>query len=141
MINKYRLGRLLIKLLKPTQYSPFVSVCGILEEKNKILLIKNDYKTSLPGGLVRQGEELETALKREFFEETGLNIDVVKFLKYYDSPKRDTDSHSILFTYKVKKIKGKLKTSFEGEPVWVEKSKVKRIIHSENKKVIEDYLK
>ena len=52
---------------------------GIVIKDNKILLIKKvtgpyDGKLDLPGGTIEFQERPEDALKREFLEETGINI-------------------------------------------------------------------
>ena len=50
------------------------------KEKKGVYLIKqfrpaiNDYVLESPAGLVDNGESIETAAKREIFEETGLNV-------------------------------------------------------------------
>ncbi|MBO8183192.1 MAG: NUDIX hydrolase [Archaeoglobus sp.] len=60
---------------------PLVGVGAVILEENRILLIKrasepNKGLWSVPGGLVRLGERLEDALKREVKEETGLEVEV-----------------------------------------------------------------
>lgn len=63
-----------------------VRVGGILIEDNKILLLKHEgvgkmeYLWSPPGGGMEFGENAEENLKREFLEETGLNIRVDEML-------------------------------------------------------------
>ncbi len=62
-----------------------VRVCGICIQNDKILLIKhlylgNGYLWSPPGGGMQYGEKIEDALRREFAEETGLQISVGRFL-------------------------------------------------------------
>ena len=52
---------------------------GIVIKDNKVLLIKKvtgpyDGKLDLPGGTIEFQERPEEALKREFLEETGINI-------------------------------------------------------------------
>ena len=52
---------------------------GIVIKDNKILLIKKvtgpyDGKLDLPGGTIEFQERPEDTLKREFLEETGINI-------------------------------------------------------------------
>jgi 8-oxo-dGTP diphosphatase len=64
-----------------------IRVCGILRKENKILLIKHlnvgeDYLWSPPGGGLNYGETIQECLKREFYEETGLNIHVGNFLAF-----------------------------------------------------------
>jgi ADP-ribose pyrophosphatase YjhB (NUDIX family) len=60
------------------------SVYGIIIHDNKILMIRNksNGKFFFPGGGVNLGETLSDALKREVFEETGIKIEVEKFLHF-----------------------------------------------------------
>lgn len=60
---------------------PLVGVGAVIIENNRILLVKranepNKGKWSVPGGLVRVGESLVDALKREIREEVGVEIEV-----------------------------------------------------------------
>jgi ADP-ribose pyrophosphatase YjhB (NUDIX family) len=63
-----------------------VRVCGILIEKDRILLVNHRglNKTNLfwcpPGGGIQFGESAAESLQREFREETGLEIEVMDFL-------------------------------------------------------------
>ncbi|GAA0117029.1 NUDIX hydrolase [Clostridium senegalense] len=58
----------------------------IIDKNNSILLQKRispQKLWGLPGGLMELGESLEETGKREVFEETGLKIDNLKFLKIF----------------------------------------------------------
>ncbi len=59
------------------------SCFAIIEKDEKILLTfpKKQIVGEFPGGFVERGEGLETSLSREFFEETGLNIEFGKSSK------------------------------------------------------------
>ena len=63
-----------------------VRACGIAIRDNAILLVKHEgigRKNVLwapPGGGVEPGESSQEALKREFFEETGLDVEVGDFI-------------------------------------------------------------
>lgn len=97
---------------RPTSQSIRIRVCGILEEEGAILLIKHrgigpaGFLWSPPGGGLEFGEPVTERLKKEFIEETGLEIRVEHFLftneVIYDS------IHTIELFFKVSKIKGKL---------------------------------
>lgn len=75
---------------------------GILVNDNKILLIKKNSgpyhgKLDLPGGTIEFGERPIEALKREFKEEVGININ--------DCELFDTDSVSFEWNYNDETIK------------------------------------
>lgn len=57
---------------------------GVLEKGNKILFVEYEDTAgifySLPGGNQKTGEDLKTGLKREFKEETGLDIETHEVL-------------------------------------------------------------
>ncbi len=70
-------------------------VSGICIENDKILMVKHqyigkkDYLWAPPGGGLIFGESAEDTLKREFLEETGLEINVIRFLfvnEFLDPP-------------------------------------------------------
>ncbi len=58
----------------------FYAVCGILEIDGKILFVRHTYgpardRILIPGGYVKEGELPSEAVKREFYEETGVNAE------------------------------------------------------------------
>lgn len=62
-----------------------VRVCGICIDRNKILLVNHSGLShgdfwAPPGGGMKFGESAEACLKREFKEETGLNVEISDFL-------------------------------------------------------------
>ncbi len=61
----------------------------ILNEKNELLVVRRAKEPAkgtldLPGGFCDMGETVEEGMKREIKEETGLDVDVVKYL--FSSP-------------------------------------------------------
>lgn len=57
--------------------------CFIVHE-NTVLLVntKSTGKWWVPGGKVEAGEQVQEAMKREVFEETGIEIEVNRFVTY-----------------------------------------------------------
>lgn len=56
----------------------FYAVCGIVDVGGKILFVRHTYgpakeRILIPGGYVKEGELPTDAVKREIFEETGVN--------------------------------------------------------------------
>lgn len=91
-------------------YTPkiFVTVDVTLFRKNnegfELLLIQRLNEPfqgywALPGGFVDENEDLETAAKRELFEETDIQLFQVKQIKAYGNPKRDPRSHTISIAF------------------------------------------
>lgn len=82
------------------------SVYGIVLHEQQVLVAKSHHtqKYVLPGGGIEKGEATEAALKREMWEETGVEVEVGAFLDfttdffYYDP--LDLALHGFLFFYR-----------------------------------------
>jgi 8-oxo-dGTP pyrophosphatase MutT (NUDIX family) len=98
-------------LFNETKYVPAESliqrpsVYGIVLHEGKILLGKarTTQKYVLPGGGIEKGEAVDAALKREVWEETGVEVEIGEFLHYetdlfYYDP-LDMAFHGFLFFY------------------------------------------
>jgi len=82
---------------------PIASVHGILFQGNRVLLIRRGHEPnrgrwSLPGGKIELGESLAEAIKREFAEETSLEVRLVRFVDTAETIVRDEDGR-IRFHY------------------------------------------
>lgn len=82
----------------------------VINEQNEILLIKGPLRGwEMPGGQVEEGESLKEAAIRETKEETGIDINVIKFCGVFQNV-----SGSICNTlFLAKPIGGNLTTSSE----------------------------
>ena len=82
---------------RPT--TPHLAVDAILElVPGHVLLIERKNPPlgwALPGGFVDPGESLETAVRREIHEETGLSIERAEQLHTYSTPDRDPRFHTV----------------------------------------------
>lgn len=100
-------------------YKVRVRACGLLEEEDKILLIRHDnvgplgYLWSPPGGGVEFGVSTETTLIREFKEETGLDIEISNFL--FINEYMDQRFHALELFFSVKRLGGELKLGKDPE--------------------------
>ncbi|MFJ8511820.1 NUDIX hydrolase [Lysinibacillus xylanilyticus] len=117
-----------------------LGVYGIYVDNEKLLVINKNggpyiNRFDLPGGSLEEGETLSEAMKREFLEETGLEIEIVENIGVMDFKlpwlwKEFTNVHHIAVYYSVRKIGGKIKIpeQFEGQDslgaVWVSEKDV-----------------
>jgi ADP-ribose pyrophosphatase YjhB (NUDIX family) len=76
-------------------------VRGVVFSNQKILLVKerSDGKWTLPGGWADINESASEAVKREVWEESGFDVQVVKLLAFSDKQKHDHPPH-LPHTYK-----------------------------------------
>lgn len=117
------------------KYHRAFGVYGLYVENDKLLVINKNggpytNRLDLPGGSLEEGESLSQAMKREFLEETGLEIEIVANIGITDFKlpwlwKEFTDVHHIAVFYSVRRLGGKLNAikQFEGQDssgtVWV----------------------
>ena len=89
---------------------PILSVAAVvLDDTGRVVLVRRGKapdagEWSIPGGAVEIGESLETALRREVREETGLEIAVGPFLEIYERVEREADGavrfHFVVIDYR-----------------------------------------
>lgn len=96
-----------------------VRACGILVSNNKLLLTElySPLRRSLiwtpPGGGVELGEKLRDAVKREFMEETGIDVSVHELL--HTNEIIQLPYHAVEFYYRVVQTGGSLRTGTDPE--------------------------
>jgi len=90
---------------------------GIIRSGNKFLVIeRNDGRgLSLPGGIAGWREPLESTLRREVHEETGLSVTGMTFKMTYPSV---SDVPCDIAVYNVEAT-GEIRQSWEGTPHWM----------------------
>lgn len=113
---------------------------GICEYNNKILLLKVRSKSShdaekweIPGGKVKKGEFFDQALKREFMEETGLEINIDSLYNVvqndYTACKTNEEIKSVQLIMKVSSKTDEVRISEEHDDYkWFSKEELKEVI-------------
>jgi 8-oxo-dGTP diphosphatase len=79
-------------------WGPFVTVDALIELPGGVVLVTRSNPPlgyALPGGFVDYGESLETAVRREAMEETGLELQELEQFHTYSDPSRDPRFHTI----------------------------------------------
>ncbi|WP_062104384.1 NUDIX hydrolase [Bacillus niameyensis] len=109
------------------KYHRAFGVYGICVENGQLLVIRKNggpyiNRFDLPGGSLEEGESLSDAMKREFMEETGFEIEIKENIGVVDFQlpwqwKGFTDVHHIAVYYLVEIIGGEIcvPEQFEGQ--------------------------
>ena len=84
------------------QNTPLLAVDAVIlvNKKRELVLIRREnppFKNcqALPGGFVDVGERVEDACIREAFEETNINVKIIKLIGVFSDPKRDPRGHIV----------------------------------------------
>ena len=122
------------KLVSKRFPTHIVAVDGVVERDGKILIVKNRVKDyySVPGGQVETGENLIEALKREFLEETGIEVEPTRLISVSSTTSSrpgyngyETIPTIVTFGFACKYVGGSERTSNEtSEVLWVDKDSV-----------------
>lgn len=85
----------------------------ILDPIRGVVLIRRGHEPfrgmwALPGGFVDVGETTESACRREAYEETGLEVEIVQLLGVYSDPARDPRGHTVSAIYICRVLGGTL---------------------------------
>lgn len=114
--------------MSKTQRCILTNMC-LIYDKNKILVIDRKKKDwpglTLPGGHVEKDEDLNKSIIREVKEETGLTIrkPILCGIEEFKTQKED---RYFMFFYKTDKFKGKIRSSKEGEVLWIDRNELKK---------------
>jgi len=122
-----------------SQLIPNVHVYGIAVRGEEVLISPQFNGYDWPGGTFELGEDTVTTLKREFWEETGYEVEPVELLALYTSffhhPKQNKDYQAFLVFYAVKIVGGEIsKAGFDAdekeyakEAKWVSLDELKKM--------------
>jgi ADP-ribose pyrophosphatase YjhB (NUDIX family) len=79
---------------------PFLTVCVVVMDEEKVLLTKRDdfHVWCLPSGGVEDGETVVDAAVRETIEETGLEVKITRLVGIYSRPADTPSGHAVVFT-------------------------------------------
>ena len=103
----------------------------ILDGEGRVLLVRHvpehrshwQGKWICPGGRLKPGEEIKTAILREVREETALEVELVRSLEPYEGivwNGSELALHVVYITYLAQLVGGDLKPGSDvGEAVWV----------------------
>ena len=85
--------------------TPIVAVDAVIRfKKTSLMLIRRRNppfrgEFALPGGFVDIGETTEDACIREAYEETNINVKILKLIGVFSAPDRDPRGHTISVAY------------------------------------------
>ncbi len=126
----------------------------ILDEQNRVLLVKHVQekggfwkdKYICPGGRLEFGESLEAGIRREILEETGLEIEILRWVRPMERMIRNADNtlqEHILYLDVIARVKhGKFKPASDvGEGGWFSKDDlltIQKEIHEDTQELLKE---
>ncbi|OGE73573.1 MAG: hypothetical protein A3I07_02385 [Candidatus Doudnabacteria bacterium RIFCSPLOWO2_02_FULL_42_9] len=124
----------------------YPAVSALIVEGDKILLSRRGIepfkgKWDVVGGFLEKGEHPETGLHREVKEETGVEVDVIKFFGFYMDTYREQSTLNIFYLVKI--VNGEPKPNDDvAELKWFHKNELpKDIAFKNNQEALDDWLK
>ncbi len=116
--------------------SAYVGVHVLIKKENKFLILRRastktymPLKWDLPGGILKQGEELEETAKRKVKEETGLDITIKKIIYAFSNKVELPEKQTIQLIYEGEFENGDIKLDKNEHDTyyWAKKDELKSI--------------
>jgi 8-oxo-dGTP diphosphatase len=132
------------ELIKPTHGYRITTVDPVIVRDGKVLLQKRSFGIFkghwvLPGGKVDKGEDTWGAAVREAKEETGLDVNIVRMIGFYDDPDRDPEKNAVSIAFLCRPVGGKLRKSREAtEMKWFPVNSVPEKMGFDHARIISD---
>jgi mutator protein MutT len=114
-----------------------IGVGALVLKEGRMLLVKRSQepskgKWSVPGGRLELGETISEAVKREVFEECGVQIEIVRILDVMDNILRDDDGriryHFVLIDLLANYLSGEPEAQSDAEECrWVIPSELTKL--------------
>ena len=120
---------------------PLGCVCIIAEERGRFLLLRRPGgKMVFPGGFMRWREYPAETARREFREETGLEVHLLDTIGTYAAKSSRLNQLSTLtITFAGEVVSGTLKGSIEGQPCWLDENEMRKHLGDYYTTMLEDY--
>lgn len=121
---------------------PLGSACVIVEDQGRFLLLERPGgMIAFPGGFMRWREYPAETARREFREETGLEVrlfDTIGTYAHKSTQFNRLSTLTIAFVGEV--VGGSLKSSIEGHPCWLDEAHLRERLAIQYKGMLEDYV-
>jgi len=130
-----------LNLLLMGNLPPLGCVCVIVEDEGRFLLLRRPRGTMVfPGGFIRWNEYPAETARREFREETGLEVRLLDTTGTY-ARKSDGLGHlsTLTVTFAGEVVGGALRGSIEGHPCWLDKAEMGHRLMSHYMSMLEGY--
>lgn len=133
----------ILNLLMAGNLPPFGSVCVVVRERDRYLLLEqSDGKVVLPGGFMRWREDPVDTARRECEEETGLQVRVLEMIGCFSCPAPSRLLMSTLtLVYSAEITGGYLRQAVEGRPYWVSETEASERLAPRYQPFFEGYMR
>ncbi len=131
-----------LNLLLAGNLPPLGSACVIVEDSGRFLLLERPEGVIVfPGGFMRWHEYPAETARREFREETGLDVRLFDTIGTYAHKSTQLVRLSTLtITFVGEVVGGSLKSSIEGSPVWLDEPHMRERLAIHCISMLEDYV-